>query len=128
MRTTLVTPYIFASIVVILAANVGATRILGAHPFWSVTVAWIGTPLGLIAAIALKASGARWLARVAIFAAALAAAYAVASIGKANFVASYAEDTLAGTMWHAGWIATTASAAALIAALFSPTPTPQSGG
>lgn len=128
MRTTLVTPYIFAAIVVILSANAGATQVFGAHPFWSVTVAWIGTPLGLIAALALKAAGLRWLARVAIFSVLLALAYAVASVGKANFVASYAEDGLAGTMWHAGWIATTASAAALIAALFSPTPTPQSDG
>ena len=121
MRTSLVTPYIFAALVVILAANAGLTEMLGAHPFWAVRVAWMGVPIGLVLALLAKSMGLGWVFRVLLFVTGLAAAYALASFGKGRFAASFAEDRAAGQMWYIGWIAATGFAAALIAATFSPT-------
>lgn len=121
MQTSQVTPYIFAALVVILSANTGVTQWLGAHPFWSVKVAWFGTPLGLILAILAKRAGLAWLTRTAIFLLCLAVAYAIALSGKERFAASFAEDAIAGRMWFFGWVATTGFSAAAIAALFNPT-------
>ena len=121
MRTSLITPYIFSALVVIVSANAGLNQLLGAHPFWSVSVAWIGVPVGLILAIAIKYLGLGWTQRVLLFLVCLVAAYALASFGKARFAASFAEDATAGRLWYFGWIAAAAFAAALIAATFSPT-------
>lgn len=123
MQTSLVTPYIFSALVVILAANAGLTESVGAHPFWAISVAWIGVPIGLVLALATKTLGVAWLFRVLVFLICVIAAYALAAVGKERFAASYAEDRLAGQMWYFGWIALISSATALIAALFSPTRT-----
>ncbi len=124
MRTSLATPYIFAALVVILGANAGLVETLGAHPFWAIRAAWIGVPLGLVAAIAAKLAGFGWRVRVLAFLAFAIAAYIVAIVGKDRFVTSFAEDILAGRMWYFGWIAACGFATALIAATFSPTPRP----
>ena len=121
MQTSLVTPYIFAALVVILAANSGLTETLGAHPFWAISVAWIGVPIGLVLALTSKTLGVAWLLRVAFFLLCVVAAYALAALGKERFAASYAEDRLAGQMWYFGWVASTCAGTALIAAIFSPT-------
>jgi hypothetical protein len=121
MQTSQATPYIFAALMVILCANSGVTQWLGAHPFWSVKVAWYGTPLGLILAFLAKRAGLAWLTRTAIFLFCLALAYAIASSGKERFAASFAEDAIAGRMWFFGWVATAGFAAASIAAIFNPT-------
>ncbi|MBT8417435.1 MAG: hypothetical protein KJO42_08335 [Silicimonas sp.] len=123
MKTSLVTPYIFAALLVILAANGGLTVLLGAHPFWSVSIAWVGVPIGLIAALTVKSLDWRWSLRIALFAVLLGLAYLTASLGKERFAASFAEDAFAGRLWYFGWIAVAASATALISALFSPTKT-----
>ena len=127
MRTSLVTPYIFAALVVIVSANAGLTETLGAHPFWSISVAWIGVPVGLVLAILVKRMGLAWVYRVLAFLALAIAAYAVAVTGKERFAASFAEDTMAGRMWYFGWIAICGFVAALVAALFSPTRSHASG-
>ncbi len=121
MKTSLITPYIFAALVVIVAANAGLTIHLGAHPFWAVGVSWIGVPAGLILALGLKKAGLSWLARILLFLICLTAAYALASYGKARFAASIAEDVAAGRLWYLGWIAVTGFTTAIIAAAFSPT-------
>ena len=121
MQTSLVTPYIFAALVVILAANSGLTESLGAHPFWAISVAWIGVPIGLVLALAAKTLQVAWLIRVLIFLICVSAAYTLAAVGKERFAASYAEDRFAGQIWYFGWIASTCAATALIAAIFSPT-------
>lgn len=121
MQTSLVTPYIFAALMVILGANAGLVEKLGAHPFWSIHVAWIGVPLGLIAALAAKFLGIGWLYRVLAFLACAVAAYAIAVTGKDRFASSFAEDVTAGRMWYFGWIAACGFGTSLIAALFSPT-------
>lgn len=122
MRISLVTPYIFSALVVILAANAGLAERLGAHPFWSIAVAWIGVPIGLLMAMATRWFSLKWPLRVAVFGVGLAASFLMAGYGKERFAASFAEDAAAGRMWYMGWIATMAFASAFIAALFSPTP------
>ena len=57
----------------------------------------------------------RW--RAALLAAATLAAYRTATLGKAGFAASYAEDQFAGQMWYFGWIATAAALAGLVHAV-----------
>ena len=121
MRTSLVTPYIFSTLLVIVSANAGLVEMLGGHPFWSISVAWIGVPIGLALAIGAKSAGLGWRIRVIVFLVCLIAAYAAAFFGKQQFAASFAEDRLAGQFWYFGWIAATAAAAALVAAIFSPT-------
>jgi hypothetical protein len=121
MKTTMVTPYIFAPMVIILAANAGLAESLGAHPFWSISIAWLGVPFGLIVALATKWLDWSWLLRVSIGIVGLGIAYAVATYGKSAFAASYAEDVLAGRMWYFGWVGVAIFATVLVAALFSPT-------
>ena len=121
MRFSYTTPYLFAAIVVILGANIGLTEILGAHPFWAVSIAWVGVPIGLIAAFVVKHLGWSWRIRSLTFLVCLAIAYGVAHFGKDRFAASFAEDALAGRMWYFGWIAVAATATASMAAIFSPT-------
>lgn len=104
----------------VLVAVIDLPASLGAHPFWSDTVILIGLPIGLIlAAVLAQTRLTRWqsTAIVALFA---GAAYLAATVGKARFAASYAEDGFAGQMWYFGWIATCALLAALIAALLWP--------
>ena len=121
MRTSLVTPYVFAAMIVIVLANGGLTQQLGAHPFWSVTVAWVGVPIGLALTFLAKRTRLSWIARSLIFLTCLAAAFAAASLGKQRFAASFAEDALAGQIWYFGWIAVATFTTASIAALLSPT-------
>ena len=109
--------YLIAGLVVLASAHLGLTQALGAHPFWATQIAWIGVPLGLVAAFALA-----WLRnsiRLAFFAAALVTTGFAAHFGKTEFAASFAENQLAGQIWHFGWIATVASATALIATVLS---------
>ena len=122
MRTSLVTPYIFSALVVIVAANAGLTTSLGAHPFWAVQIAWIGVPIGLALAILTKFLGTTWRLRVTLFAFCTIGAAAAAYFGKSSFAAFFAENALAGKAWYFGWIAVAAFTTALIAAVFSPTP------
>ncbi|MBO9450857.1 hypothetical protein J7426_11345 [Tropicibacter sp. R16_0] len=93
-------------------------KMLGAHPWWSVKVIWIGLIIGLVGfavGAGLKLSG-----RVASggFTVLAIASYAVAAVGKTRFAASFAEDAVAGQMWYFGWIATCAFTAAAVLSLF----------
>lgn len=76
---------------------------LGAHPQWAQSVVSIGAPIGLFGFMALIKTNKTVLSAVGI--AGLVAAYVTAVTGKARFVASYADDTIAGQMWFYGWIA-----------------------
>lgn len=118
MKILGISPYLIAAIVVITAANFGLSRSLGAHPFWSVTIAWIGAPIGLI--IAFLTRSRRWIARIGIFFLLLAGSAAAAHFGRLNFAASFAEDKLAGQAWYFGWIAVAIFSAALIIAILTP--------
>ncbi len=115
---------VLALAVTVAAAWLGLTGALGAHPFWDVQVALIGAPLGVVAA----ALGLRVTRRPPGVALVLGGALAVAAVlaawwGKTAFVASYAEDRLAGLFWYYGWIAACTGVAAVIysaARLFLP--------
>lgn len=92
------------------------TATLGAHPWWSAKVVWIGAPIGLALAWGLSLRlGAE--ARLAMFLLALGLAGSAAYFGKMIFVNSYAENTLAGRFWFFGWIASMAALAGLLVTL-----------
>lgn len=120
MEVSSITPYLLAALAVIVGANYGLPITFGAHPFWAVSVAWIGVPLGLILAFVARSRGLGWMSRVLTFALGLCIAYVIATFGKAGFAASYAESALAGRLWYFGWIASMAFASALVAAALSP--------
>ncbi|WP_461406157.1 hypothetical protein [Falsiruegeria mediterranea] len=114
----MILPFVLLLLLAGVATALDLPKMLGAHPWWSVKVIWIGLTIGLgIFAIgaALKLSG-----RVTSvgFTVLTIASYAVATLGKTRFAASYAEDAIAGQMWYFGWIATCAFTAAALLSLF----------
>ncbi|MBV1867156.1 MAG: hypothetical protein KUG69_04510 [Marinosulfonomonas sp.] len=86
-----------------LAAN-GLTKQLGAHPFWSFKVGYIGVGVGIFLYILQSFAGLRWGIKAAFYVVLIWAAAGVTVIGKGRFAASYAEDFIAGRMWYFGWI------------------------
>lgn len=120
MKGAFLFPYVVASAVVILAAHYGVNRSLGAHPFWDTKVALIGAPIGLAMALVLLAFKWRWSTRLFTFLLLLTVAGVAAHQGRLQFVASYAENELAGQFWYFGWIASSASLAGLIATFLTP--------
>ena len=118
MKIMGISPYLIAAILVITAANYGYSKNLGAHPFWSVQVAWIGVPIGLGLAFLFRRR--RWSVRIGLFSLLLAVSGFSAHFGRLRFAASFAEDQLAGQFWYYGWIGVAAFSAALITAILSP--------
>jgi len=111
-------PFALAATIVILAALLGVSQSLGAHPFWSIKVALIGAPVGAVLAVILRyATRFQW---TSAFAALIltAMAFAMAHMGKTRFAASYAEDVQAGQLWYFGWIATALFATTTLALLW----------
>ena len=105
---------VLVAAVMLLAAHLGLSRILGAHPWWAVKVVYIGVAIGVgLSLLVHRWRGGRAV-KIALWGGLLAVAVAVTVVGKAQFVASYGDDHLAGRMWFLGWIA---SAAFLYAAL-----------
>ena len=102
-----------AAVCVLALAHLGLTNTLGAHHFWSAKVAWIGAPIGMVIALVLTRLPARL--GILLSLAGVIISGATAHYGKLQFVASYAEDRLAGQLWYFGWIATASAATALIA-------------
>ena len=108
MRLQLALAGLLAAALVLGAAHLGISQWLAAHPWWAVKIAWIGTPTGLIlAGLTIWLIGARSIAAAGFIVLTLAAYWAT-SAGKADFVASFAEDARAGQVWYFGWIATAA--------------------
>lgn len=105
---------LLALAVTVAAAWFGLTRALGAHPFWDVQVALIGAPLGVMAAVALRATRVPPIAGLVLWGAVAVAAALAAWWGKTGFAASYAEDRVAGLFWYYGWIGACAGFAAAI--------------
>ena len=94
-----------AALVVILAALLGLSQSLGAHPIWSTKIALIGAPMGAVLAVILRlATRFRWTSALAALIL-TGMALAMATMGKTRFAASYAEDIQAGQLWYFGWIA-----------------------
>ena len=111
-------PYFVAAGMVLIAASWGASRMLGAHPFWSSKIAWIGVPIGLLIALACRRLS--WTKRLFAFSILLALSAGAAHFGRLRFAASFAEDRLAGNMWFFGWIGVAVFLTALIAAILTP--------
>lgn len=89
----------------ILAAILGLSQSLGAHPFWSTQIALIGAPVGALLALILRyATRFQWSSALAALVL-TGMALAMATMGKTRFAASYAEDVQAGQLWYFGWIA-----------------------
>ena len=108
-----------AAIVLIAAGHLGLTRALGAHPFWALKVVWVGLAAGVVIyGLSCLWSGG-WWAKLVLAGIGLGASYGVASLGKARFAASFAEDFLAGRMWYFGWMAVSCFAFVVLALLMS---------
>ena len=99
----------------------GLTHTLGAHPWWAVKIIWIGLCLGLLVSAILWATRLLKPVRVIVLSGLTLVAFAIANIGKTRFVASYAEDAIAGQMWYFGWMATCTFFLAVLATAVWPT-------
>lgn len=83
---------------------------IGAHPFWSTKVTTIGIISGaIVSLLALILSGRIGISTKTILATMIALTAIIAAItllyGKAQFVASYAENGFAGRVWYIGFMA-----------------------
>lgn len=108
-------PALLSAILMAALFAFDAPKVLGAHPWWSQKTILIGTPIGLILAT-LAGLKLRPLPLTVTFAIATALSVAIATYGKTQFAASYAEDQFAGQLWYFGWIATGVALAATLTA------------
>ncbi|MBT8458298.1 MAG: hypothetical protein HKP37_13125 [Boseongicola sp.] len=110
-------PFALAAFTVILAAFLGASQSLGAHPIWATKIALIGAPVGAVLAVILRfATRYQWASAFAALVL-TGLALAMATMGKTRFAASYAEDVQAGQLWYFGWIAVALFATTTLALL-----------
>ena len=96
---------VIAGVVVLGFTFLGGTQALGAHPSWTVTVGLIGAAIGAAAWLVLHLFAAPGRKVLMLGAVLLLACAALAWFGKTRFVASYAQDVLAGRFWFFGWMA-----------------------
>ncbi|MBO9406230.1 hypothetical protein J7399_02225 [Shimia sp. R9_1] len=108
-------PALAAALLMAVLILVDVARPLGAHPWWSQQTLLIGAPLGLLLAT-LAGLRLNTLPLSIAFLLATALAFGAAKYGQLQFAASYAEDQLAGQLWHFGWIATGLFSAATLTA------------
>ncbi|WDR06370.1 hypothetical protein PSQ90_02570 [Devosia rhodophyticola] len=106
---------LLAAAITLILGYSGIVTFLGAHPFWAQSTSWIGAIAGAAVALVLlwfrvPRMLALGLAGVVLLAAGLAAYF-----GKAEFVASYAENGLAGRFWYIGWMVGLGALTSLIA-------------
>ena len=105
---------VVAIAVPLLLAYSGLTIRLGAHPKWAMSTALIGAAVGLLVALGLGAAPLRRVISIVVAATAIILAGVAAYFGKEIFVASYAENGLAGHFWYYGWIGGLAGVTVLI--------------
>jgi len=113
-RVPAVLALVVAMAVPLLLAYSGLTIRLGAHPRWAMSTALIGAAVGLLLALALSAAPLRRVISMLVAAVATVLAGVAAYFGKEIFVASYAENGLAGHYWYYGWIGGLAGVTVLI--------------
>jgi len=94
----------------IFAANfAGVWPMLGGHPYWSQSATYIGAGIGVVVFAALWFATIRLGWQVKYIAvtmlAVLVIAFVVSTLGKREFVGSYAENRLAGRIWYYGFVA-----------------------
>lgn len=82
---------------------------LGAHPYWSASATYLGIGIGAAIALLLHlvlTRHPRWTKLLlGVFIALTIIGITASTYGKIDFVASYAEDRLAGRIWYYGFIA-----------------------
>lgn len=82
---------------------------IGAHPGWSQSVTIIGALIGLALFIAMQFTLLKMPSKTKVLHIALTAlillAYVATTLGKREFVNSFAENDLAGLFWFYGFIA-----------------------
>ena len=82
---------------------------LGGHPFWSASATYLGIGIGaLIVTLShfIVSKRPRWgKLHLAIFISTAIVGITASTYGKIDFVASYAENHLAGRIWYYGFIA-----------------------
>ena len=115
--TRLLLAAVVTSVLAAAAGFLNLTQLLGAHPFWSAKVLWIGMPIGIGLGAALWAVHMSRSWRVVLGGAGLGVAGLAAHFGKVRFAASFAEDRLAGKFWYFGWIGVAVFAAFALMAL-----------
>ncbi|MBL4874337.1 MAG: hypothetical protein JKY41_13370 [Rhodobacteraceae bacterium] len=81
---------------------------LGAHPLWSGSTTYLGIGVGALLAVfshVMLTKRPRWgILHLAIFASVAIIGITASTYGKIDFVASYAEDRLAGSIWYYGFV------------------------
>ena len=103
--------------IVMAFAALGGAEALGAHPWWAARTGLVGAPIGLGLFALARAVGLA-PGRIAVLAlVGFSLALASAVLGKQRFVASLAEDALAGRFWFFGWFTVFAMSCVLILAL-----------
>ena len=100
---------LFAIGLALLTAHwVSLWPMLGAHQFWSASATYLGTGIGtLIATLSyfILTKRPRWgKLHLGIFVSIAIIGITASTYGKIDFVASYAEDRLAGRIWYYGFI------------------------
>jgi len=82
---------------------------LGGHPFWSASATYLGLGIGAVVALfshLVLTKHPRWTKLLlGVFVALTITGITASTYGKIDFVASYAEDRLAGRIWYYGFIA-----------------------
>ena len=107
-RNTLIST-VAALSVIFAAFLVGVWPMLGAHPFWSLSATGIGSLIGTVVFLflAFGSGKRRWKPRsiVIVLLIILTVAFLTTTLGKREFVGSYAENRMAGRIWYYGFIA-----------------------
>lgn len=93
-----------AAVIVACAMVLGGATFLGAHPIWSVSTSLYGVLIGLVAYLVLSIFNFKLRLIALGSAASVLVFWGVTSLGKFIFVASFADNSLAGWGWYLGWI------------------------
>lgn len=89
--------------VLVAAALAGLSEALGAHPWWARQTGIVGGLGGAVLwLVGLRRAGISPLAQLTAATLALLTSAAAVYFGKQAFVASYAENALAGRFWYFG--------------------------
>lgn len=115
-RSDLPGPVLALAVVVGFTLMDGANA-LGAHPLWSERVGFIGTGIGIAKWLVLHVAGVARRRMLLLGAALFLVFVTMIWFGKVRFVASYAQDQLAGRFWFFGWMLLIGATYLLIAAL-----------
>ena len=97
------------SLALLVAHWVKVWPMLGGHPYWSASATYLGIGIGAAIAILshfILSKRPRWgKLHLAILLSIAVIGITASTYGKIDFVASYAEDRLAGRIWYYGFIA-----------------------